>query len=101
MEGIQYVTGMKMLRTFAHKLFGVRKIMWLFLCGMLITAAEAGAQQANQGDKQPTRGSGTTITQPVVKHVPKYGPPPMPPYGPPPHPQPPLVVKPQPPAEVK
>ena len=85
---------MKALRTLAHKLFSVRKIVWLFLCGMLITAAEAGAQQGNQGDKQPIGGNGTTITQPVVK----YGPPPAPAYGPPPRPRPP---KPQPPMEIK
>jgi hypothetical protein len=81
---------MKALRTFARKLFSVRKIVWLFLCGMLITAAEAGAQQGNQGNRQPTGGNGTTITQPVVK----YGPPP-------PQWKPPIVVKPQPPMEVK
>jgi hypothetical protein len=82
---------MKALRRCAKKLFSFRKIVWLFLCGMLITAAEAGAQQANQGDKQPVGGNGTTITEPVVK----YGPPPsltppsrpphmMTKYGPPP-----------------
>ena len=66
---------MKALRTFAKKLFSFRKIVWLFLCGMLIIAEEAGAQQGDQGNRQPTGGKGTTITEPVVK----YGPPPSPP----------------------
>ena len=88
---------MKALRTFAHRLFSVRKIVWLFLCGMLITSAEAGAQQGNQGNRQPTGGNGTIISEPVVK----YGPPPVPLYGPPPQWKPPIVVKPQPPVEVK
>src|SRR5208283_3776604 len=81
---------MKALRVFAKKLFSFRKIAWLFLCGMLIIAEEAGAQQGDQGNKQPAGGKGTTITQPVGK---KYGPPPSAPrlrppprmtkYGPP------------------
>jgi hypothetical protein len=69
---------MKALRAFAKKLFSFRKIVWLFLCGMLIIAEEAGAQQEDRGNKRPPDGSGTIITQPVVK----YGPPPAPAYGP-------------------
>ncbi len=72
---------MKALRTFTKKLLGFRKIVWLFLCGMLIIAEEAGAQQGDLGNRQPTGGSGTSITEPVVK----YGPPPSltPPLKPP------------------
>jgi hypothetical protein len=64
---------MKALRRCAKKLFSFRKIAWLFLCGMLIVAEEAVAQQGDQGNKQPTGGKGTTIAQPAGK---KYGPPP-------------------------
>ena len=82
---------MKALRRCAKKLFSFRKIVWLFLCGMLITAAEAGAQQGSEGNKQPAGGNGTTITEPVVKYgpPPRLTPPVRPPrmmtkYGPPP-----------------
>jgi hypothetical protein len=96
---------MKALRAFAKKLFSFRKIVWLFLCSMLMIAGEAGAQVGDQGNKQPTGGNGTAITQPV----PKYGPPPAPAYGPPPphwkvpivKPQPPVVVKYGPPSSFK
>ena len=91
---------MKALRAFTKKLFSFRKIVWLFLCGMLIIAGEVGAQQGDQGNKQPTGGSGTVIKEPV----PKYGPPPAPAYGPPPKvvkPQPPMVVKYGPPSSFK
>ncbi len=40
---------MKALRTFTKKLLSFRKIVWLFLCGMLIIAEEAGAQKGDLG----------------------------------------------------
>jgi len=67
---------------------------------MLLIAEEAGAQQGNQGNNQPTGGSETAITQPVVK----YRPPAAPKYGPPPRvitPRPPVVVKYGPPSSFK
>lgn len=83
------------------KLFGFRKIVWLFLCGMVMIAGETGAQQGDRRDKGSIDGNQTTITQPVVKYGPpsslrpppsvlKYGPPsswdstrPVVKYGPP------------------
>jgi hypothetical protein len=73
---------MKALRRCAKKLFNFRKIVWLFLCGMLIIVEEAGAQQGDPGNKQPAGGNGTAITQPVDE---KYWRPPSSPRVKPPH----------------
>ena len=51
---------MRILEGFAKKLFSFRKIVWLFLCGMLLLSGKAGAQQPDAGLKV------------------KYGPPPRP-----------------------
>ena len=61
---------MKILGALTKKLFTFRKIMWLFLCGMLVISEEAVAQDA-LGDK----GAADTVRPPATEQVVKYGPP--------------------------
>ncbi len=63
---------MKMLRTLVRKLFTFRKIMWLFLAGMLVISEEAVAQQTEGKGASPADKGRPAVTEPNVK----YGPPP-------------------------
>ncbi len=96
---------MTILHLLGKKLFGMRKTMWLFLCGVLVVAGQAGAQNTERKDKEPAGNDRPPVTRPVVKYGPpswqniddlpnsvgpvtKYGPPPAPVYGPPTRPLP-------------
>jgi hypothetical protein len=63
---------MKILDRLVKKLFTFRKIMWLFLCGMLVISKTAVAQQTDQSEKGSSD-SGWTSKKPLMI---KYGPPP-------------------------
>ncbi len=63
---------MRIFDRLLKKVFTFRKIMWLFLCGMLVISKAAVAQPTDQGEKGPPDSSRASNTPPVVK----YGPPP-------------------------
>ncbi len=42
---------MRIIEALARKLFSFRKIVWLFLCGMLLLSGKSGAQQPDGGFK--------------------------------------------------
>jgi hypothetical protein len=74
---------MRIMGVLAKKLFSFRKIVWLFLCGMLVVSGKAGAQQADRGftvkygsppslwDKGPSGRDRPPAIEPVVKYGPQ------------------------------
>jgi hypothetical protein len=74
---------MRIMSVLLKKLFSFRKIVWLFLCGMLVVSGRAGAQQADRGltvkygsppslwDKGPSGRDRPPAIEPVVKYGPQ------------------------------
>jgi hypothetical protein len=74
---------MRILNALAKRLFSLRKIVWLFLCGMLLVSGKSGAQQPDRelvvkygpypslSDKVPAPVERPHKIEPVVKYGPR------------------------------